>query len=39
MQDKELYYQLLGLSEPWRVNVVEVDFKELYSGCICGMAR
>lgn len=27
MQDKELYYQLLGLCEPWRVTVVEVDFK------------
>ncbi len=25
MQDKELYYQLLGLKEPWRVKEVRID--------------
>ncbi|GBD97518.1 transposase [bacterium BMS3Abin06] len=27
MQDKELYQQLLGLKQPWRVSEVEVDFE------------
>lgn len=29
MQDKELYRQLMGLREPWRVSEVKVDFEGL----------
>ena len=29
MQDRELYRQLLGLQEPWKVGEVRVDFEEL----------
>ncbi len=29
MQDKELYRQLLGLVEPWKVAEVKIDFKEM----------
>jgi len=29
MQDKELYEQLLGLKDPWKVSGIEVDFKGL----------
>jgi transposase len=29
MQDKELYRQLLGLMEPWKVAEVKIDFKEM----------
>lgn len=29
MQDKELYRQLLGLQEPWRVSEVEVNFQDI----------
>jgi len=27
MQDRELYRQLLGLQEPWKVGEVKVDFE------------
>jgi transposase len=29
MQDKELYKQLLGLREPWKVAEVKIDFEEM----------
>lgn len=29
MQDKELYRQLLGLKEPWKISEVAIDFKGL----------
>lgn len=29
MQDKELYSQLLGVKEPWKVSDVRIDFAEL----------
>lgn len=29
MQDKELYSQLLGVNEPWKVSDVNIDFAGL----------
>jgi len=35
MQDKELYRQLMGLREPWKVSEVRVDFEGLKVDVYC----